>query len=122
MPEQVSPDPKHALGTGYGESKWVSERLLQIVREKTPVKTMVIRVGQLAGSRINGNWNTAEWFPAIVQSYKSVGCLPDGTGVRFLFYYIYNFHLTVLKIRLYLGYQLISRPLQSSSCTLPWFQ
>lgn len=81
VPEQISSDPVYALGNGYGESKWVSERILQIAREKTSIKTIVVRVGQLAGSRINGNWNTAEWFPAIVQSYKPLKCLPDGSGV-----------------------------------------
>ncbi|PBK97000.1 acetyl-CoA synthetase-like protein [Armillaria gallica] len=64
--------PEMALGTGYGESKWVSEELL---RTTAGLRYLVIRVGQLSGAA-NGNWNVNEWFPAMVQSATKLGCLP----------------------------------------------
>ncbi|KAK0196977.1 hypothetical protein F5146DRAFT_1153799, partial [Armillaria mellea] len=64
--------PEMALGTGYGESKWVSEELL---RSTAGLRYLVIRVGQLSGAA-NGNWNVNEWLPAMVQSATKLGCLP----------------------------------------------
>ncbi|PBK78299.1 acetyl-CoA synthetase-like protein [Armillaria solidipes] len=64
--------PEMALGTGYGESKWVSEELL---RTTASLRYLVIRVGQLSGAA-NGNWNVNEWLPAMVQSATKLGCLP----------------------------------------------
>ena len=70
-----------ALGTGYGESKWVSEELL---RSTAGVRYLVIRVGQLSGAA-NGNWNANEWLPAMVQSATKLGCLPgDDRASAFL--------------------------------------
>ncbi|KAK0483762.1 hypothetical protein IW261DRAFT_1332931 [Armillaria novae-zelandiae] len=69
--------PEIALGTGYGESKWVSEELL---RSATGLRYLVIRVGQLSGAA-NGNWNVNEWLPAMVQSATKLGCLPGDDKV-----------------------------------------
>lgn len=74
-------DPKSALGTGYGESKWVSERILQIANEQRNCQNVVIRLGQVCGNTRNGNWNKWEWFPAIVESHNITKCLPDASGV-----------------------------------------
>ncbi|KAK0463970.1 uncharacterized protein EV420DRAFT_1638889 [Desarmillaria tabescens] len=66
--------PEMALGTGYGESKWVSEELL---RTTEGLRYLVIRVGQLSGAA-NGTWNVNEWVPAMVQGATKLGCLPGG--------------------------------------------
>ncbi|KAF8311061.1 acetyl-CoA synthetase-like protein [Clavulina sp. PMI_390] len=64
-----------AVGSGYGESKWVAERVLANAAEKTPLRPVIARIGQLSGGK-NGSWNTAEWIPAIVRSGEVVGGLP----------------------------------------------
>ncbi|KAJ7191755.1 hypothetical protein B0H12DRAFT_1039746 [Mycena haematopus] len=69
-------DPKVAAGTGYQQSKWISEEILRKTIEATPLKSLVVRVGQLCGGP-NGAWNIQEWLPALVQSAKVVGCVAD---------------------------------------------
>lgn len=82
MPEGPIEDPNIAvMAGGYSQSKWISERILDIANVTAGTKNVIVRVGQLCGSRIKGSWNPWEWFPAIVQSHKLVHCLPDATGV-----------------------------------------
>ncbi|GJJ05927.1 putative NRPS-like protein biosynthetic cluster [Clathrus columnatus] len=66
--------------SGYGESKWVSERILTIAELETALKPVIIRVSQLSGG-MNGNWTTREWFPSIVTAGRIIGSLPDYEGV-----------------------------------------
>ncbi|KAF9471438.1 acetyl-CoA synthetase-like protein [Pholiota conissans] len=75
LPE-VPIEAKVAIGTGYTESKWVSEKILEAASSQTSLKAIVVRVGQISGGP-NGFWNTKEWFPALVQSAKFVFCLPN---------------------------------------------
>ncbi|KAJ7245421.1 hypothetical protein C8J57DRAFT_1082265 [Mycena rebaudengoi] len=73
-------DAEIAVGTGYTESKWVSEEIIARSAEFTPLKSLVVRVGQLCGG-INGAWNANEWFPALIQSASIVGCIPEDDKV-----------------------------------------
>ena len=75
-------DASVAAGTGYSESKWVSERILKKASERTPLRTISVRVGQLTGAA-SGAWKVSEWFPALVCSSVFLGCLPDIEKVRF---------------------------------------
>ncbi|CCM06250.1 uncharacterized protein FIBRA_08499 [Fibroporia radiculosa] len=79
-PEVPNDDPSTAVGTGYTESKWVAERILQVLSNKTELKPVVVRVGQVSGDRY-GHWNEREWFPSLVKSATFQRCLPrlDGT-------------------------------------------
>ncbi|KAF8166302.1 acyl transferase domain-containing protein [Mycena galopus ATCC 62051] len=79
-PEAPINDAKVAVQTGYAESKWVAERLVQNAVELGLLHANVIRVGQLTGGD-NGSWDTKQWIPALVQSGVHVGCLPDGDDV-----------------------------------------
>ncbi|KAJ7233038.1 hypothetical protein C8J57DRAFT_1090832 [Mycena rebaudengoi] len=73
-----------AVGTGYTESKWISEQIILKSVEFTPLKALIVRVGQLCGG-INGAWNVNEWVPALIQSARDVGYLPgDGKNVAWL--------------------------------------
>ena len=65
-----------ALGTGYGESKWVSEEILAISRVETNLRPVIVRVGQVAGC-VNGYWKPSEWIPSIIRSVELTGCLPS---------------------------------------------
>ncbi|KAK0461852.1 uncharacterized protein EV420DRAFT_1665230 [Desarmillaria tabescens] len=66
-------DPYIAQGTGYSESKWVSEELLRLV---PGLRYLIVRVGQLAGGP-KGTWNPKEWVPSMIQSSTVLGFLPD---------------------------------------------
>ncbi|KDQ23277.1 hypothetical protein PLEOSDRAFT_1068285 [Pleurotus ostreatus PC15] len=80
-PEEALLDPAFAIGSGYPESKWVAERVLHKAAESTPLKTTIVRIGQMSGSYVNGCWNTHEWVPSIVKSGITLGCLPESDGV-----------------------------------------
>ncbi|KAK7885322.1 hypothetical protein LTR67_010500 [Exophiala xenobiotica] len=68
-----------ALPMGYGESKHVAERLLAVAADVAGITVDVLRLGQVAGpiSPNAGSWNRSEWFPALIETSKSIGCIPD---------------------------------------------
>lgn len=78
-PEELVPA-EVTVSTGYVESKWVCEQILNKVASQSHMKTLSVRVGQLCGG-INGAWNTKEWVPSMVQSAQIVGCIPDDNKV-----------------------------------------
>ena len=80
VPEMTLEMPDSALGSGYSESKWVSERILQIAAEKTRLSATVIRCGQMTGGK-SGAWNIHEWFPSLVKSSAALGSFPTAQGV-----------------------------------------
>ncbi|KAJ8587737.1 NAD(P)-binding protein [Rhizopogon salebrosus TDB-379] len=73
IPEEVQYDAGVAVGFGYGESKYVSERILD--NSKLPASSF--RIGQVTGGHPRGAWSTTEWFPMIIKSSVSMGALPD---------------------------------------------
>ena len=73
-------EPESAVGTGYGESKWVSERLLELASAQTVVNPVIIRVGQICGGP-NGSWNENEWLPSLIRSSVHIICLPSSEQV-----------------------------------------
>lgn len=82
MPERFA-EPELAVFNGYSESKWVAERLLETVASETPLRPLVLRVGQVCGG-FNGMWNSNEWIPSIVQSARNVRCLPSLAPVSYV--------------------------------------
>ncbi|KAF7626258.1 hypothetical protein AFLA_013652 [Aspergillus flavus NRRL3357] len=81
VPEQ-STNIEFVLSNGYGEAKFVCERILQETLQRYPSRfqVMVVRPGQIAGSSSSGCWNTAEHFPAMVKSAQTLRALPDLQG------------------------------------------
>ncbi|THH09230.1 hypothetical protein EW145_g2182 [Phellinidium pouzarii] len=77
--EEPLAHPDSALGTGYAESKWVSEQILERASKKTSLSTTVIRCGQLTGGP-SGAWNDHEWFPSVVKSSIALGKIPNVEG------------------------------------------
>lgn len=77
-------DPKDVIGSGYGESKWVTEQVLLRATHQTGVRVNVIRVGQLCGNSAHGGWNEKEWVPAMVKWSQMLGAVPDRDGVSLL--------------------------------------
>ena len=89
---EVPIDPSSAIGSGYGESKWIAEKVMHNVAERTDVPTIIVRLGQVSGDK-TGHWNEREWFPALVKSAQFTHCLPNVDGVRI---YIYIFTTFIL--------------------------
>ncbi|RPD77022.1 acetyl-CoA synthetase-like protein [Lentinus tigrinus ALCF2SS1-7] len=79
VPEASIDDPRVPFGSGYPESKWVTEHVMQNVAAKTDVHTVVMRLGQVSGDK-PGYWNEKEWFPSVVKSALFQHCLPDIDG------------------------------------------
>ncbi|KAM5454315.1 Type I Iterative PKS [Microsporum audouinii] len=75
-------DMDSVLPPGYGEAKWVCERMLEETLHKHPTlfRTMAVRPAQIAGSSISGVWNSVEQIPFIVKSAQSLGAWPKFSG------------------------------------------
>ncbi|KAI1615931.1 hypothetical protein EDD36DRAFT_402912 [Exophiala viscosa] len=78
VPETPLEDYRTAKDLGYGESKHVAERMLQIANEKCGVKASNLRVAQVAGPTTSdgGVWNRHEYIPALVQTSLELGAIP----------------------------------------------
>ncbi|KAI2613435.1 putative polyketide synthase [Hypoxylon sp. NC1633] len=70
------------LPPGYGEAKWVCERMLDETLHKHPAqfRSMAVRPAQIAGSSTSGVWNSVEQIPFIVKSAQSLGAWPNFRG------------------------------------------
>ncbi|KAJ7214255.1 acetyl-CoA synthetase-like protein [Mycena haematopus] len=78
FPEELQLNASVAVGNGYGESKYVSERILAA----SGLEATSFRIGQVTGSSSNGAWSTTDWVPAIVKSSIAIGNFPsDPSGV-----------------------------------------
>jgi thioester reductase-like protein len=75
------------LPSGYGDAKLVCERMLDNTLHKTPEQfhTMVVRIGQIAGSKVSGYWNPVEHLAFLIKSCQTLGVLPDLQGVSIIF-------------------------------------
>ncbi|KAF7347151.1 Acetyl-CoA synthetase-like protein [Mycena venus] len=78
FPEELQLNADIAVGSGYGESKYISERILAA----SGLDATSFRIGQICGSTKNGAWSTTDWVPAIVKSSIALGNFPsDPSGV-----------------------------------------
>ncbi|KAF5392669.1 hypothetical protein D9757_000930 [Collybiopsis confluens] len=75
-PEKVVLDPRYAVGFGYGESKYVSERILG----QSGLRASSFRIGQITGSSPSGAWAMTDWVPSIIKTSLVLGVLPDAEG------------------------------------------
>jgi thioester reductase-like protein len=94
VPEQPLADPKLIGSRGYGEAKFVSERVLDEAARRSGVPVSIIRSGQIAGSSVDGYWAPTEYMPTIFKSSKILGQVPNKLPVRPLFvtYFVqYNY-------------------------------
>ncbi|KZP16234.1 acetyl-CoA synthetase-like protein [Athelia psychrophila] len=77
FPEEVQLDAATAVGGGYGESKYVCERILAA----SGLHATSFRIGQITGGKPNGAWATSDWVPSFVKSSLVLGGLPGAYGV-----------------------------------------
>ena len=84
VPEEIVFDASAPSHMGYGESKYVAERILHeaSVKSEGAITGTVLRVGQIAGpvDRSTAVWPTREWLPSLVISSKTIGALPETLG------------------------------------------
>lgn len=73
------------LPNGYGEAKWGCERMLDQTLHRHPerFRTMVVRLGQIAGSKTSGYWNPMEHFGFLIKSSQTLKALPEVGGQVF---------------------------------------
>ncbi|PPQ75779.1 hypothetical protein CVT24_002640 [Panaeolus cyanescens] len=71
--------PKDALGMGYGQAKYIVDRILANSGLRN---ASTLRIGQLSGCQNTGVWSPFEWIPVIIRSSVSLGCFPFNPGVR----------------------------------------
>ncbi|EMD36322.1 hypothetical protein CERSUDRAFT_74328 [Gelatoporia subvermispora B] len=62
---------------GYGQSKYVAERILAHASEKTGLPITIVRAGQLSGCMTTGEWNEHEVFPIFFRSCHLLRRIPD---------------------------------------------
>ncbi|KAI1190791.1 putative polyketide synthase [Nemania serpens] len=81
VPEQGMPM-SAVLPLGYCEAKWTCEQILEETLGRFPerFRAMVVRPGQIAGSRVSGYWNPIEHLPFLIKSSESLGALPALRG------------------------------------------
>ncbi|CAK5268755.1 unnamed protein product [Mycena citricolor] len=73
FPEEVQVDAGVALGGGYGEGKYVSERILFA----SGLEATSFRIGQVCGSARTGAWSVSDWVPALAKSSIALGAFPS---------------------------------------------
>lgn len=81
VPEEYV-DIDSVLTNGYGEAKWGCEKMLQQTIQLHPdrFRTMIVRLGQIAGSKTSGYWNPMEHFGFLIKSSQTLNALPDVQG------------------------------------------
>ncbi|KAI1419683.1 hypothetical protein F5Y12DRAFT_776597 [Xylaria sp. FL1777] len=81
--EQIYTDWTTPMTSGYGQSKFVAERLLDAAAREANIPSAICRVGQVAGpTSAAGEWSKKEWLPSLVASSRYLGKVPDSLGPR----------------------------------------
>ena len=71
------------LPNGYGDAKFVCERMLDETLHPHPdlFRTMTVRLGQVAGSKTSGYWNHMEHLSFMIKSAQTLRAFPDLGGL-----------------------------------------
>ncbi|KAI0860092.1 NAD(P)-binding protein [Xylaria cubensis] len=81
--EQIYTDWATPTTSGYGQSKFLSERLLDVAAREADIPSAICRLGQVAGpTSTAGEWSKKEWLPSLIASSKYLGKIPDSLGPR----------------------------------------
>ncbi|EMC98541.1 hypothetical protein BAUCODRAFT_23288 [Baudoinia panamericana UAMH 10762] len=74
-------EPSLALDTGYAQSKFIIEIVLQAFARNTGLSTKAFRIGQLCGHSKHGSWNESEMFPIMFTTgLKQLKAIPTFTA------------------------------------------
>lgn len=83
IPERIAEDWISAVDMGYAESKLVAERLVAVASQRSSLRAIICRVGQIAGPILKqGIWSKHEWIPSLVASSVHLGKFPASLGSR----------------------------------------
>lgn len=81
VPESVISELSTPAVMGYGQSKYIAERMLDHACNKFGIRASSVRIGQVAGAaRTASGWNRQEWLPSLVVSSAFIGALPETLG------------------------------------------
>jgi thioester reductase-like protein/acyl-CoA synthetase (AMP-forming)/AMP-acid ligase II/aryl carrier-like protein len=81
VPESIHTDWQIVESTGYGQSKFIAERLLDLAAKEAAIPATICRVGQVAGPTTDaGIWPKNEWLPSLIASSKYLRKLPADLG------------------------------------------
>ena len=81
IPEEIIYDPTAPANMGYGESKYVAERILDHATQRLSLRVHIARIGLAAGPiRSAGEWNRDEWLPSLIRSSLYLGIVPSSLG------------------------------------------
>ncbi|KAJ0423276.1 hypothetical protein BJY00DRAFT_310406 [Aspergillus carlsbadensis] len=85
IPEEILLDPSCAASMGYGESKYLAERILDYASTNLRIVTGIARIGQICGTASDPRgWNHTEWFPSLVLGSRILRALPQSLGANSL--------------------------------------
>ncbi|KAI8635594.1 acetyl-CoA synthetase-like protein [Xylariaceae sp. FL1651] len=74
-------DASSLMQQGYGQSKFICEKLVEKYVSMSKGKGAILRVGQVAGPLQGpGTWNVWEWAPSMILSSKYLGAAPESIG------------------------------------------
>lgn len=79
IPEKIFDHLDYTCGLGYARSKWIVENLCRDAETLVggDFRSVVMRIGQMAGDRSMGIWNETEAVPLMIRSAQTIGCLPE---------------------------------------------
>ncbi|CAJ2513950.1 Uu.00g020690.m01.CDS01 [Anthostomella pinea] len=81
LPEEIIEDLSAPVAAGYGESKYLAERMLDHAVKKLHIPATVVRIGSVCGATLSpGRWNPKEWLPRLIMGSFSLGVIPDSLG------------------------------------------
>jgi thioester reductase-like protein/acyl carrier protein len=81
VPEAVISELSTPAAMGYGQSKYLAERLLDHASKTFGISASSVRIGQIAGAaRTASGWNRQEWLPSLVTSSAFIGAIPETLG------------------------------------------
>ncbi|KAF2853068.1 ketoacyl-synt-domain-containing protein [Plenodomus tracheiphilus IPT5] len=85
MVPEAKVDIDSVLPNGYSEAKWGCEQMIANTIQQHPhrFRAMIVRLGQIAGSRTSGYWNPMEHFGFLIKSSQTLNALPDVPGTAF---------------------------------------
>ncbi|KAK3176554.1 putative secondary metabolism biosynthetic enzyme [Lepraria neglecta] len=76
VPERPLVSPDNSALTGYGQSKFVAEKIIQKAVENAGANATILRIGQVVGDTLHGIWNDNNAIPIMVRSSLTTLTLP----------------------------------------------
>ena len=66
----------HVSPTGYARSKFVGESIMRNAATHGGALTCVLRIGQVVGDKVTGEWSSTEAIPLVIRSGHLMGEMP----------------------------------------------